>query len=263
MFFQVVDNADELIIIFACNHLNRLILHVQVGHFLWNFVALGVWAHNLLPFGLLLGRRIAQRWLTELRMHCAWLVHFCLPPVQDVVAILTGHAWKLHILGREVPPQLIATLLLAPVLRAQNSLDVLDFYILRDLLWLGLLVFVVVDIQCWARQRVDKAGRSTLLARVLHEHTARLLRGSCFLLQGLGRGWVYSFDFTVRMLHSEVRVFPFDLLISAMRSLHLYQAMSTAVMVPGINIRRRLGEVVHLIDLWHFVNFVYVHETAL
>ena len=34
MFLQVIDNADELIIIFACNHLNRLILHVQVGHFL-------------------------------------------------------------------------------------------------------------------------------------------------------------------------------------------------------------------------------------
>ena len=182
MFFQVVDNADELIIIFACNHLNRLILHVQVGHFLWNFVALGVWAHNLLPFGLLLGRRIAQRWLTELRMHCAWLVHFCLPPVQDVVAILTGHAWKLHIFGREVTPKLIATMLLAPGLRGQNSLDVLDFYILRGLLWLGLLVFVVVDVQCRARQRVHKAGRCALLARLLHQHTTRLLRGSCFLL---------------------------------------------------------------------------------
>ena len=168
-------------IIFTGNHLNRLILHVQVGHFIRNIVALGVWAHNLLPSGLLLGRRIAQRWLAELRMHRAWLVHLGLP-VQDVVAILTGHAWKLHILGREVTPQLIATLLLAPVLRGQNWLDVLHFYILRDLLWLGLLVFVVVDVQCWARQRVDKAGRSALLGRVLHQYTTRLLRGSWFLI---------------------------------------------------------------------------------
>ena len=180
MFLQV-DNANELMIIFTGNHLNRLILHVQVGHFLRNFVTLGLWAHNLLPSGLLLGRRIAQRWLTELRMHRAWLIHLGLP-VQDVVAILTGHAWKLHIFGREVTPKLIATMLLAPGLRGQNSLDVLDFYILRGLLWLGLLVFVVVDVQCRARQRVDKAGRGTLLARVLHQPTTRLLRGSCFLL---------------------------------------------------------------------------------
>ena len=64
------------------------------------------------------------------------------------------------------------------------------------------------------------------------------------------------------MLHSEVRVFPFDLLISAMRSLHLYQAMSTTVVAPRINIRRRLSKVVHLVDLWYFVNFSHVHETT-
>ena len=180
MFLQV-DNADELMIIFTRNHLNRLILHVQVGHFLWDFAALGMRAHNLLPSSFLLGGRVTQRWLAELRMHRAWLVHLGVP-VLDVVAILTRHAWKLHILGREMTPQLIAALLLAPVLRAQNSLDVLDFYILRDLLWNGLLVLVVVvDIQCWAGQWVDKAGRCTLLARVLNQNATRLLRGCRFL----------------------------------------------------------------------------------
>lgn len=64
------------------------------------------------------------------------------------------------------------------------------------------------------------------------------------------------------MLHSELRVFLSDLLISALCSLHLNQAISTAVVVPRINIRRRLGEVVHLIDLWHFVNFACVNETT-
>ena len=37
-----VDHADELVIILTRNHLNRLILLVQVGNFLWNFVTLGI-----------------------------------------------------------------------------------------------------------------------------------------------------------------------------------------------------------------------------
>ena len=47
-----------------------------------------------------------------------------------------------------------------------------------------------------------------------------------------------------------------------MRSVHVYQAISTVVVVPSINISRRLSEVVHSIDLRHFVNFTCVHETT-
>ena len=64
------------------------------------------------------------------------------------------------------------------------------------------------------------------------------------------------------MLQIKVRAFPFDPLISAMRILHLCQATSTVVVVPGISIRRRLGEVDHSIDLWHFIDFGCVHEAT-
>ena len=64
------------------------------------------------------------------------------------------------------------------------------------------------------------------------------------------------------MLQIKVRAFLFDPLISAMRSLCLYQAISTVVVVPGISIRRRLGEVDHSIDLWHFIDFACVHEAT-
>ena len=45
MFFQVVDNADELIIIFACNHLNRLMNCIHTWYLSQPLVAMQLLLH--------------------------------------------------------------------------------------------------------------------------------------------------------------------------------------------------------------------------